>query len=216
MRGAANELKLKYRQYMHTNEFLPSGQVVVIRNGQEEHMSLVDTKNYRAFHVIRDPRDVAVSCYFSHRYSHPTNEWLSLEAHRQKLNSLPFTEGFLEEMKWAYGVFNYIATWNYNRPNVLEMRFEELIQDEFKFFKKAFDFIGLPLSASELKYLITVWTFESMSDGRSRGKEDQTHHYRKGISGDWKNYFEDVHKEYFKATWGDALIRLGYEKDKNW
>jgi len=29
----------------------------------------------KGFHVIRDPIDIVVSAYYSHLYSHPTDEW---------------------------------------------------------------------------------------------------------------------------------------------
>ena len=32
-------------------------------------------KNYKGFHVIRDPRDIIISAYFSHLYSHSTEGW---------------------------------------------------------------------------------------------------------------------------------------------
>ena len=40
--------------------------------------------------------------------------------------------------------------------------------------------------------------------------------YRKGEVGDWKNYFTDNAKRWFKQAAGDQLIALGYEKDGLW
>ena len=35
-------------------------------------------ENFTGFHVIRDPRDIIVSAYFSHLHSHPTDIWPEL------------------------------------------------------------------------------------------------------------------------------------------
>ena len=58
--------------------------------------------------------------------------------------------------------------------------------------------------------------FEAQTGGRERGTEDVGSHYRKGIAGDWVNYFEPQHVEAFNAHFGDLLSRLGYEEDTNW
>ncbi len=58
-------------------------------------------------------------------------------------------------------------------------------------------------------------TFEVVT-GRKQGEEDITAHQRKGIVGDWKNYFSDRVKDEFKKRFGDVLIQTGYEQDLNW
>lgn len=40
--------------------------------------------------------------------------------------------------------------------------------------------------------------------------------YRKGEVGDWKAYFHDDAKRWFKEQAGDTLIELGYAKDHDW
>lgn len=59
------------------------------------------------------------------------------------------------------------------------------------------------------------WAFERQT-GRSRGTEDRTKFARKGIAGDWQNYFSSDARRAFHAVAGDALIELGYEKDDSW
>jgi lipopolysaccharide transport system ATP-binding protein len=55
-----------------------------------------------------------------------------------------------------------------------------------------------------------------LSGGRSKGTEDPVSHYRKGIAGDWRNYFTPRVADAFKKRFGDILIAAGYEKDLNW
>eukprot|EP00026_Physarum_polycephalum_P005505 Phypoly_transcript_05540.p1 GENE.Phypoly_transcript_05540~~Phypoly_transcript_05540.p1 ORF type:complete len:581 (+),score=116.27 Phypoly_transcript_05540:176-1744(+) len=40
--------------------------------------------------------------------------------------------------------------------------------------------------------------------------------YRKGISGDWKNYMSKESKQWFKEEAGEMLIQLGYEVNNDW
>jgi hypothetical protein len=41
-------------------------------------------------------------------------------------------------------------------------------------------------------------------------------HRRKGIVGDWRNYFTEELKVQFKALYGNVLIETGYEKNLDW
>jgi hypothetical protein len=58
--------------------------------------------------------------------------------------------------------------------------------------------------------------FEAQSGGRERGSEDVGSHYRKGIAGDWVNYFTREHAEAFQDKFGDLVGRLGYEANADW
>jgi hypothetical protein len=36
------------------------------------------------------------------------------------------------------------------------------------------------------------------------------------VTGGWREFFTEEHKQLFKDVAGDLLVRLGYEKDNNW
>lgn len=42
------------------------------------------------------------------------------------------------------------------------------------------------------------------------------HFFRKGIVGDWRNEFTRALGEQFAARYGDLLVRLGYEANRDW
>jgi hypothetical protein len=47
-------------------------------------------------------------------------------------------------------------------------------------------------------------------------KETLTSDNRKGIVGDWMNYFDERVRRVFREEAGEMLVELGYEKDSNW
>ena len=47
-------------------------------------------------------------------------------------------------------------------------------------------------------------------------KESPSEFLRKGIIGDWKNYFTDETKKWFKDEAGEQLIQYGYENSMDW
>lgn len=82
----------------------------------------------RGVHLIRDPRDVVVSGYFSHLKSHPTEGWAELIDHRQRLASLDKEGGLLAEIEFSGSTIELMQTWDYEQDTVLELRYENLVK----------------------------------------------------------------------------------------
>lgn len=182
----------------------------------------------KGFHVIRDPRDIAVSSYFSHLFSHPDHEWAMLTRHREKLQQVTPEEGLFLDIEFIHdGVFNFLEKWDYSLPNVLEIKMETLTRESDKTFADIFEFLGVldqdgsgsskrKMTLKELGKIIHKNRFSTLAGGRKPGEEDQKSHFRKGVPGDWANHFNEDHKTYFKDKYGGLLIKLGYEKDTDW
>lgn len=81
----------------------------------------------RGFHVIRDPRDLIVSAYFSHLHSHSLETWPGLAEHRRQLQSVDKSAGLLLEIEFSRRVLADMDGWDYAQPNVLELRMEDMI-----------------------------------------------------------------------------------------
>jgi len=184
-------------------------------NAEVTHLPQIG--EFRGFHVIRDPRDIVVSAYFSHKLSHPLDAWLV--ERRKLLNSIGLKEGLQLTIDFLEGVFQRLSTWNYSLPYVYETRFETITTEPIDEFTLVFKFLKLypdPVSQEKLEDIVGWHSFEKMSEGRGKGDEDASHHYRKGIIGDWRNFLDEDNKNYFKEHYGLLLIDLGYEKDMNW
>ena len=100
-------------------------------------------EDHRGFHVIRDPRDIAVSAYFSHLRSHSTDDWPELIAYREKLNSVSKDEGLALEIKNRAEEFGHLSSWDYANESILEIRFEELVTNSYEHFLSIFEHLQL-------------------------------------------------------------------------
>jgi hypothetical protein len=114
--------------------------VSCITADMSQAQSLHDTLG---FHVIRDPRDIIVSGYFSHRNTHPTGGLPHLAAHRKRLQSVPIEEGLQLEMDFSSPLIEDMASWDYNQPNILEVKMEDLTRAPYETFVEIFEFLGL-------------------------------------------------------------------------
>lgn len=98
-------------------------------------------QSFKGFHVVRDPRDIVVSAYYSHLYSHRLDKWLI--EHRKKLEQLSKEDGLLAEMKFRRKQFQEMLNWNYSLPNILEIKMEDLTQQTSKVFLDIYKFLGI-------------------------------------------------------------------------
>ncbi|NJO76387.1 MAG: sulfotransferase domain-containing protein [Leptolyngbyaceae cyanobacterium RM1_406_9] len=207
---------------------------------------------FKGFHVIRDPRDIVVSAYFSHLRTHPIKGWSELVEFRDRLHSVSKNEGLILEMDFRRKSFDDMYNWNYSSKYIKELKMEDLIQNPRKEFVDIFKYLELlknssflelavqrglesfamfrrrqfkhspkastpdDISEQQLQKIVKANDFSVKSGGRKPGEEDLNSHFRKGIAGDWKNHFNQQHIDYFKEQYGDLLIKLGYEQDKNW
>ena len=109
-------------------------------NADQDHVRTLGP--LRGFHVVRDPRDLIVSAYFSHKKSHPTHAWPELLPHRERLAQLSKHEGLLAEMEFSAPFLEHMAGWDYEREDVLELRQEEFTADPYRGFLRVFHFLG--------------------------------------------------------------------------
>jgi hypothetical protein len=188
----------------------------------EDFCQIYKPENYKAFFVMRDPRDFLISLYFSIRFSHPEAPYLVKQ--RAIVSNMDQDEGILYIMGKIHGEYHdtYFTMrewfWEGSKdPNIMICRYEDLIgPDKLKWFIDIFNHIELGIDEKHIKKLLDKYRFEKLTGGRKQGNEDPKHHFRKGVSGDWKNYFTGKHKKAFKEAAGQLLIDLGYEKDCEW
>jgi tetratricopeptide (TPR) repeat protein len=173
-------------------------------------------RSYRGSHIIRDPRDVVISGYFYHlwcqeNWCRQPKSYYDNRSYQEVLNALPQEEGIALEMKTVtrWTIRNMIK-WDYSNPNIIEVKYEELIKDEEAGFDKIFQHYGLSeAEISESLDIVRQHTFKQMAK-RQPGQEDRNSIFRKGISGDWKNYFTSEHIQLFEELFPGGLVKLGY------
>jgi len=176
----------------------------------------------RGTHIVRDPRDVAVSGYRYHLWT--DEEWVHTpydgfggRSYQETLRSLPESEGLLLEVgrtcRWTVAE---MRAWDYTRSDFLELRYEDLIEDEDSGFERIFRHYGFTDAAVETSVEIArKHSFKAMT-GRAIGEEGGNSHLRSGKPGEWRARFGEEHVELFKRMGNDVLVMLGYEHDDSW
>jgi hypothetical protein len=126
------------------SEFFSEHRLDFVSDVNAEYSHLKNMKqDFLAFHVIRDPRDIVISSYFSSLKTHSFENWPELQAHRQKLNDLSKEQGILLEMEFISDVFRSLNNWSYQDSRILEVKMESLMKNNYLGFLEIFKHLNL-------------------------------------------------------------------------
>lgn len=139
-----------YRPDMFDNDlrsFVKRGRIDFIGYGNADfdHVRALLSEPIRAFHYVRDPRDIVVSAYFSHRNSHSTDQARWLISYREKLRSCSKEEGIHLELENRRAQFVQMRSWKElaQTDAVQTYRMEDMVANSYSVFLDLFGFLGL-------------------------------------------------------------------------
>lgn len=167
------------------------------------------------FVVIRDLRDTLISGYFSLKISH-TIVSSKISSFRDELISRNIEDGLIYLIdNWLYLSANIQQSWLSSGETLI--KYEDLLVSDVDILSDILiNKCKIGLGVDEVKKAIIENRFVELTGGRECGVEDISAHERKGIAGDWRNYFTPRVTEYFKQRYGGLIIETGYERDDNW
>jgi hypothetical protein len=189
-----------------------------------ELQSQLDQSGVRTILMVRDPRDQTVSRMFHIRRqtSHPWHKRFGQMDEDEAL--MACIEGrHPQELPDVTTLIALTRSWRAAGKSVCRVRYEDLLGDPSRQMHAVFDFLSIQVSDGLLESIIKRNRFERLTIGRNifrlaraRGEPDPASHFRKGIKGDWRNYFKPEHTARFKELAGDMLIEWGYEAGTDW
>jgi len=178
-----------------------------------EAVMRVRSPKFIPFFIFRDPRDVVVSHVFyvtemeKNHVHHAYYQSLPDFDSRLKASILGRPDAGIEFPNIAERFAPYMD-W-LNHPEILAIHFEDLIHDRAATLTHILDHFLARVPLRTSSELILVSLESSINPSRSPT-------FRSGKTGEWKKFFTEEHKKIFKDAAGDLLIRLGYEKTKDW
>ena len=173
----------------------------------------VCSQKFVPYFIFRDPRDVVVSHVFyvtdiEARHVHH-EYYAAMPDFDTRLNvSILGRPGAGVEFPDVSARFEPYLGW-LDQPEVLALHFEDLIHDRPATLTRIMEHLLACTPLSAPRQLILNSMESSINPKRSPT-------FRSGKTGEWRKYFTEEHNKIFKEVAGDLLIKLGYEKDKNW
>ncbi|MCF8096137.1 MAG: sulfotransferase domain-containing protein [Desulfobacteraceae bacterium] len=169
-------------------------------------------KSYKTFYVMRDPRNIVVSWYYSMMKTHKLMG--KVGRYRKELQKLSFKEGLHYCIDALSIKFMAMRTWknNENDPAVLILKFEDLKENPYSEFLRIFEHCGINIPHEVLKSVLSDYTKDKMREKDLANRVDITEsHYRKTESKHQEVFEADHYKHFYQVT-GNLVEILGYEK----
>lgn len=151
----------------------------------------------KLIHMYRDGRDVVLSTYMHGRRN---------GEHRSFAECIELIGARWVEYNQAAIEFN-----KKHKNTLLMVSYETMTRDFMKCFSNVLQFLGADHSMTAVEHCRASSSFEQLSGGRRPGEENPLSFYRKGVVGDWKNYFSAQNIEAFNRIGGKMLEELGFE-----
>ncbi|RWS27834.1 sulfotransferase family cytosolic 1B member 1-like protein [Leptotrombidium deliense] len=147
-------------------------------------------KFVKVIYIVRNPKDQLVSYY----HFHQTAKYLG--GKKWDWNSFLhlFKNGQLVYGSWSEHVQGWWTVAQKHRDKVLVISYEELHEDIAKMVKKIADFVGVPSTDDFIKKVKFI---------------------RKGVVGDWKNYFTPQQEKEFDDLYAHIMSEIVSYKDKD-
>jgi hypothetical protein len=182
---------------------------------REPFLSALTEPGRATVFVYRDPRDMLVSHIFfagEMNEAHAMNAYYNQVAKttEERLNTaIRGLAGHGADLPSVRARYESYLGW-LAQPNVLCLRFEDLILDREAAFNRLLDFLAAREFAPNSSRSGAVDILKQAIEPKKSGT------FRKGRPGEWREHFTAANKALFKELAGDILIKLNYEKDNNW
>ncbi len=178
--------------------------------------------------VVRDPRDMYVSCYYHETQFDGREKKLTIERYFKRDPDSPVREDFARYLeaklthmthpRFFYSQF--LDSW-LARPGVCVIRYEDCLEAPEAALIRMVRFSKRDVDEAKIREAVEVNSFRAVTkklygDEREPGEGDNTRFVRKGKSGDWKNHFNLESCRMLERFDGYTLRRLGYESDSKW
>lgn len=153
-------------------------------------------------HIVRDPRDVAVS-RMGHNHRAGIEGALTAGSKHNRM--------ILEDAiaAWRRGVDDVDHFAAHHPGRLHEVRYCSLQDDPRTEVARLFAFLGAPATGELIDEIVAATSFEALS-GRKAGQEDLSSFFRKGVSGDWVNVLDAEAVATVEEACGEAMRRRGF------
>jgi len=172
---------------------------------EELTLPISNLDDFKIFLMLRDPRDVLTSYYLYQAYSSYENPAKQefLMARNKEVQAKSIDTWVLEKAPLFKARYEDYFEKLYGKPNVLFLKYEDMIADFEPWLAQLIDFSGLNLSKETIESIKKTANFNV-------DKEDRKSHKRQVTPGDHKRKLKDETINLLNAEFKEILVGFQY------
>ena len=170
------------------------------------------TEQYkRVIYIVRDGRDVAVS------YFHHLKKFRKIEA---SVRFSDYLDIFIEGKVGSFGQWGgNVNGWLDGAKDMLLIRYEDLLADTPRVLGSIVRYCALDFNEQKIIESVSACSLAELREIEARQfneikgfstSDPAMYFFRKGVSGDWKNFFNENDERQFMAAFAGVMSRVGY------
>ncbi len=183
----------------------------------------LDSVRRRTIYMMRDGRDTMVSRYFhiireGGIAKKQLDKYLghSASAENIKNNMAKFIHFMQTSSIATIDYRSHIEHWQKHKDTYTTLRYEDLLADPASEITRVITEVSnVEPDPDQVRKVVEKHDFSRLTN-RKKGEEDVNSFIRKGVSGDWVNYFTPEAASAFDKYAGKLLLDIGYETDPDW
>ncbi|XP_067655995.1 sulfotransferase 6B1-like [Haliotis asinina] len=163
----------------------------------------VRKKKTKIIYLMRDPRDVIVSRFVLTSNYEVKGTMMGFDEYL-----VAAAEGKVAWGSWFDDVLSWEKLIHESGHPVLIVRYEETKQDPVRVIKNISEFLNIDCTDQLVQDIAVQSDFTNMKRAKGDNAEKRDGdviHYRKGITGDWKNWFTDAQTKYFNDIYAQKM-----------
>jgi len=181
---------------------------------QEDFEGKHTLNDYKGAILIRDPREVVVSSYFSWKFSHGVHEHRKTVLSLDKIEGMKFVIDKLREDRQIECMHSWCCAELDDRWKLY--RYEDLFKSnetQIPGLRSILDHFDTKCDPGQLNKLLAKYSYEKLSSNRKRGDMDKQSHHRDCLPDTWKKEMPAEVLEYLYSIYGTELEEMGYKDD---
>lgn len=148
-----------------------------------QYYSIPELEEYKVILMLRDPRDVLTSLYFSTAYSHsiPESQKTEIESAREYAIMKNIDDFVIAHSPWVRETYNLYAKYLFGKKNVLFLKYEDMVTDFPTWLNEIFKHLQMTPSEQLVKELIDGAIFEVTEDVYSHKRQVKPGDHRRKL-----------------------------------
>ncbi|XP_070560862.1 sulfotransferase 1B1-like [Ptychodera flava] len=192
-------------------EKLPSPRLLKSHMPYHAFPSQAIRKKCKIVYVARNPKDIGVSYFYHCSLGVPPLDY------RGSWND--FYQLYVNDKVWYGSWFDHVLTWWQHRDdeNILFLKYEDMKKDPKAAVKSIADFLDVSLTDDAIDDIVEFCSFKKMKKNENVnlslaiGDKDKHQFVRKGVVGDWVNFFTVAQNKEYEKIYEERMKGSGLD-----